>query len=61
MKINPDKIRDVIGKGGAVIQALTKETGTSIDITMMAPLKLPVLQASKVKKPNVALRRLPLM
>jgi len=32
MKINPDKIRDVIGKGGAVIQALTKETGTSIDI-----------------------------
>lgn len=32
MKINPDKIRDVIGKGGAVIQALTKETNTSIDI-----------------------------
>lgn len=32
MKINPDKIRDVIGKGGAVIQALTKETGTTIDI-----------------------------
>jgi len=33
IKINPDKIRDVIGKGGATIQALTKETGTSIDIT----------------------------
>ncbi|HQN65124.1 MAG TPA: polyribonucleotide nucleotidyltransferase [Methylophilus sp.] len=32
MKINPDKIRDVIGKGGAVIQALTKETNTTIDI-----------------------------
>ncbi|MGQ0443088.1 MAG: polyribonucleotide nucleotidyltransferase, partial [Methylophilaceae bacterium] len=32
LKINPDKIRDVIGKGGAVIQALTKETNTSIDI-----------------------------
>ena len=32
MKINPDKIRDVIGKGGAVIRALTEETGTSIDI-----------------------------
>ncbi len=32
MKINPDKIRDVIGKGGAVIQALTKETHTTIDI-----------------------------
>jgi polyribonucleotide nucleotidyltransferase len=32
MKIKPDKIRDVIGKGGAVIRALTEETGTSIDI-----------------------------
>ena len=32
MKINPDKIREVIGKGGAVIQALTRETGTQIDI-----------------------------
>ena len=29
-KINPEKIRDVIGKGGAVIRALTEETGTSI-------------------------------
>jgi len=32
MKINPEKIRDVIGKGGAVIRALTEETGTTIDI-----------------------------
>ncbi|HUI98840.1 MAG TPA: polyribonucleotide nucleotidyltransferase [Usitatibacter sp.] len=32
MKINPDKIREVIGKGGSVIQALTRETGTTIDI-----------------------------
>ena len=31
-KIKPEKIRDVIGKGGAVIRALTEETGTSIDI-----------------------------
>ena len=31
-KINPEKIRDVIGKGGAVIRALTEETGTSINI-----------------------------
>ena len=31
-KINPDKIRDVIGKGGAVIRALTEETGTQINI-----------------------------
>ncbi len=32
IKINPEKIRDVIGKGGAVIRALTEETGTQIDI-----------------------------
>ncbi|WP_018934782.1 polyribonucleotide nucleotidyltransferase [Thioalkalivibrio sp. ALJ24] len=32
MKINPDKIRDVIGKGGATIRTLTEETGTTIDI-----------------------------
>jgi polyribonucleotide nucleotidyltransferase len=31
-KIDPDKIRDVIGKGGAVIRAMTEETGASIDI-----------------------------
>ncbi|CAB3785836.1 Polyribonucleotide nucleotidyltransferase [Pararobbsia alpina] len=32
LKINPEKIRDVIGKGGSVIRALTEETGTTIDI-----------------------------
>ncbi len=32
MKINPEKIRDVIGKGGATIRALTEETGCTIDI-----------------------------
>ncbi len=32
LKIHPDKIREVIGKGGSVIQAITKETGTQIDI-----------------------------
>ena len=32
MKINADKIRDVIGKGGATIRQLTEETGTTIDI-----------------------------
>ena len=32
MKINPEKIRDVIGKGGATIRALTEETGAQIDI-----------------------------
>jgi len=32
-KINPDRIRDVIGKGGATIRSITEDTGTSIDIS----------------------------
>ncbi len=32
MKINPEKVREVIGKGGSVIQALTRETNTNIDL-----------------------------
>jgi polyribonucleotide nucleotidyltransferase len=33
MKIHPDKIREVIGKGGATIRSITEETGTTIDIS----------------------------
>lgn len=33
MKIDPEKIRDVIGKGGAMIRSICEETGASIDIT----------------------------
>ena len=33
MKINPNKIRDVIGKGGATIRALSEETGATIDVS----------------------------
>ncbi len=39
-KINPDKIRDVIGKGGATIRALTEETGTTIDISDDGMIKI---------------------
>ncbi len=39
-KINPDKIRDVIGKGGATIRAITEETGTSIDISDDGTVKI---------------------
>lgn len=39
-KINPDKIRDVIGKGGATIRAITEETGTSIDISDDGMIKI---------------------
>ena len=39
-KINPEKIRDVIGKGGATIRALTEETGATIDITDDGTVKI---------------------
>ena len=40
IKINPEKIRDVIGKGGATIRAITEETGTSIDISDDGTVKI---------------------
>ncbi|MEE9451379.1 MAG: S1 RNA-binding domain-containing protein, partial [Gammaproteobacteria bacterium] len=40
MKINPSKIRDVIGKGGATIRALTEESGVTIDISDDGVVKL---------------------
>ncbi|WP_455234688.1 polyribonucleotide nucleotidyltransferase [Thiogranum longum] len=40
MKINPDRIRDVIGKGGATIRALTEETGASVDIDDSGTVKI---------------------
>ncbi|MGY1489227.1 polyribonucleotide nucleotidyltransferase [Methylobacillus pratensis] len=45
MKINPEKIRDVIGKGGAVIRALTEETGTTIDIEEDGTIKIGCISA----------------
>lgn len=44
-KINPEKIRDVIGKGGAVIRALTEETGTTIDIEDDGTIKIGCVNA----------------
>jgi polyribonucleotide nucleotidyltransferase len=40
IKIDPEKIRDVIGKGGAVIRQITEETGTSIDIDNDGTVKI---------------------
>ena len=39
-KIDPEKIRDVIGKGGAVIRSITEETGASIDIDQDGTVKV---------------------
>ena len=40
MKIDPEKIREVIGKGGAVIRAITEETGATIDIENDGTVKI---------------------
>ena len=40
MRVHPDKIRDVIGKGGVTIRALTEETGTVIDISDDGSIKV---------------------
>jgi polyribonucleotide nucleotidyltransferase len=47
MKINPEKIRDVIGKGGATIRALTDETGCTIDIAEDGTITIASVDADK--------------
>ncbi len=54
-KINPEKIRDVIGKGGAVIRALTEETGCTIDIKDDGSVTIASVNAEAC---NVARRRI---
>lgn len=53
MKIDPDKIREVIGKGGATIRSITEKTGASIDIDDDGKVKI----ASPDKKVAEAVRR----
>ncbi|WP_425619548.1 polyribonucleotide nucleotidyltransferase [Buchnera aphidicola] len=55
IKINPEKIKDVIGKGGSVIRMLTEETGTIIEIEDDGTVKI----SSNVReKANHAIRRI---
>ena len=49
MKINPEKIRDVIGKGGATIRALTEETGCTIDIGEDGTITIASVDADKAE------------
>ncbi len=46
MKIDPEKIRDVIGKGGAVIRAITEETGATVDIDNDGTVKIASVDAA---------------
>ncbi|MCE0490407.1 polyribonucleotide nucleotidyltransferase [Pantoea sp. Mb-10] len=55
IKINSDKIKDVIGKGGSVIRALTEETGTTIEIEDDGTVKIAATDGLKAKE---AIRRI---
>ncbi|CAM4232594.1 polyribonucleotide nucleotidyltransferase [Shewanella denitrificans] len=55
IKINPEKIRDVIGKGGAVIRALTEETGTTIELDDDGTVKIASSNGEATKE---AIRRI---
>ncbi|KAE8177014.1 polyribonucleotide nucleotidyltransferase [Photobacterium carnosum] len=55
MKINPEKIKDVIGKGGAVIRALTEETGTTIEIEDDGTIKIAATEGTAAQE---AIRRI---
>ncbi|TVL52026.1 polyribonucleotide nucleotidyltransferase [Shewanella algae] len=55
IKINPEKIREVIGKGGATIRALTEETGTTIELEDDGTVKIASNNADATKE---AIRRI---
>lgn len=55
IRIKPEKIKDVIGRGGSVIRALTEETGTSIEVEDNGNVKI---SASDHKKVKIAVNRL---
>jgi len=58
IKIDPEKIREVIGKGGAVIRAITEETGTTIDIDNDGTVKIASVNGAAGRE---ALRRVELI
>jgi polyribonucleotide nucleotidyltransferase len=58
LKIDPEKIRDVIGKGGAVIRQITEETGTTIDIENDGTVKIASVSGAAGRE---ALRRIELI
>ena len=58
IKIDPEKIRDVIGKGGAVIRGITEETGASVDIENDGTIRIASVDGASGKE---ALRRIELI
>ena len=58
IKIDPEKIRDVIGKGGSTIRSITEETGASVDIDNDGTIKIASVDGASGKE---ALRRIELI
>src|SRR5690625_2328983 len=58
LKINPDKIRDVIGKGGATIRQLTEETGTQIEIEDDGSITIASVDLEKAQEAENRIREL---
>ncbi len=58
IKINPDKIRDVIGKGGATIRAITEETGASIDLSDDGTVKIASVDRAAGKEAQTRIEQL---
>ena len=58
MKINPEKIRDVIGKGGATIRALTEETGTQINIEEDGTITIAATDGAKAEAAKVRIEQI---
>lgn len=58
LKINPDKIRDVIGKGGATIRQLTEETGTQIEIEDDGTITIASVDLEKAQEAENRIREL---
>ncbi|MBF0186074.1 MAG: polyribonucleotide nucleotidyltransferase [Magnetococcales bacterium] len=58
MKINPDKIREVIGSGGKVIRGITEETGCQIDITDDGTITIAAVDGQSAKAAEIIIRRI---
>ncbi len=58
IKINPDKIRDVIGKGGATIRSITEQTGCSVDINDDGTVKIASNDSSAAEKAREMIEQL---
>ncbi len=58
LKINPDKIRDLIGKGGATIRELTESTNSTIDITDDGVVKIAAVNGEDLERAKLRVRQL---